>query len=150
MLESQIQAGTPRREPVQLNDPAERERMTPAALKAFFRLVRAWGLTGEQARALLGGISNGRFNNLRRKVEAGHTDMRPLSMDELQRISFLVGITKALRILHSRELADSWMMMPNSNPIFGGETPVQYAVKEGIPGLEKIRRLLDARRGMSA
>ncbi len=135
---------------VRLDSADDRQRLTPAALKAFFRIVEAWGLTGDQARLLLGGVSNGRYAELRRKVDTGAGDFRALSMDELQRISFLIGITKALRILHSPQLADRWMTMPNTNPLFGGLAPIDYALRGGIPALETIRRLVDGRRGMLA
>jgi hypothetical protein len=46
-----------------------------------------------------------------------------------------------------RPLADSWMRMPNTNPMFSGATPLSLAANAGIDGLYRIRRLLDARRG---
>jgi hypothetical protein len=32
-------------------------------------------------------------------------------------------------------------------PIFGGDTPLDYVRKGGIPALQTVRRLLDSRRG---
>ena len=52
--------------------------------------------------------------------------------DQLTRISLLVGIYKALNILYSRKLADAWMMLPNSNPMFGGDSPLNYVKRGGI------------------
>ena len=43
--------------------------------------------------------------------------------------------------------ADAWMRMPNSNPLFGGATPLSLTINAGIDGLYRVRRLLDARRG---
>jgi hypothetical protein len=63
------------------------------------------------------------------------------------RISFLTGIFKALNILYSGKLADRWVQLPNSNPVFAGETPLKYMVKGGLPALMRVRQLLDARRG---
>ena len=37
--------------------------------------------------------------------------------------------------------------MPNSNPLFGGLTPLAFGVDAGIDGLLQLRRLLDGRRG---
>ena len=136
---------------VDLADEAERRRLTPSALKAFFRIVDAWGVSAAVGRALLGGVSNGKYQELKRRIEDGTADdVRPLSQDELQRVSYLIGITKALRILHGPDLADRWMTLPNRNRIFGGRAPVDYATAGGIPALIEIRRLLDARRGMNA
>ena len=92
------------------------------------------------ARALLGGISNGQFYEMKKNPE------RTLDVDALTRISYLIGIFKALNILHSRKLADEWIRLPNSNPIFSGETPLAYMIRGGLPAMQTVRRLLDARR----
>ncbi len=65
----------------------------------------------------------------------------------LMRISYLVGIFKALNILYSGKLPDVWVQTQNSNRIFGGETPLAYMVRGGLPAMQIVRRLLDARRG---
>lgn len=72
---------------------------------------------------------------------------RTLDADALTRASYLVGIFKALNILYSEKLADAWIQRPNSNRIFGGQTPLAYMVKGGLPAMQTVRRLLDARRG---
>ena len=72
---------------------------------------------------------------------------RTLDSDRLLRISYLVGIFKALNILYSKKLADAWFRLPNTNRIFGGQTPLAYVMKGGLPALQTVRRLLDARRG---
>lgn len=71
---------------------------------------------------------------------------RVLDADRLTRISYLIGIFKALRILHADTLADEWMQLPNTNPIFGGQTPLRYVIRGGLPAMQTVRRLLDARR----
>jgi hypothetical protein len=70
-----------------------------------------------------------------------------LDADTLTRLSYLVGIFKALNILYSEALADAWIKRPNANRIFGGQTPLAYMIKGGLPALQVVRRLLDARRG---
>jgi Protein of unknown function (DUF2384) len=37
--------------------------------------------------------------------------------------------------------------LPNTNPIFGGETPLTYMTKGGVPAMLRVRQLVDARRG---
>ncbi len=125
---------------VDLQSRAARERLSPSALKAFFRIVGRWKLQDEAARDLLGGVSHGTFYNLRGRPKT-------LRADELLRVSYLIGIFKALNILYSEKLADSWMQLPNTNPIFKGGTPLAYLRAGGIPALQTVRRLLDARRG---
>ncbi|MCC6779306.1 MAG: DUF2384 domain-containing protein [Hyphomicrobiales bacterium] len=126
---------------VDLSAKAERERLSPSAIRAFFNIMQRWGIRDEDARALLGGISNGQLYTLKKDPK------RTLDTDTLTRVSLLVGIFKALNILHSEKLADAWIKLPNSNRIFGGATPLAYMMKGGLPAMQTVRRLLDARRG---
>ena len=63
-----------------------------------------------------------------------------LDPDRLTRISYLVGIYKALHVLHSPRLADEWVHLPNRNPIFAGETPLAYMIRGGLPAMQTVRR----------
>jgi hypothetical protein len=125
---------------VDLASRSVRDRLSPAALKAFFNIAARWKLRDEDARALLGGVSNGPFYEMKR-----HPD-RTLDTDRLTRISYVIGIFKALGVLHSEALADGWVQRPNSNPLFRGMTPLAYMIAGGLPALQHVRRLLDARR----
>jgi hypothetical protein len=119
---------------------SERERLSAPALRAFFNMMARWKVRDEDARALLGGVSNGPFYEMKR-----HPD-RLVEADRLTRISYLIGIFKALQILHSRPLADEWVHLPNTNPIFAGQTPLAYMIRGGLPAMQTVRRLVDARR----
>jgi hypothetical protein len=127
---------------VDLGDAKERQRLARGALRAFFNIAERWRLKDADARALLGGISNGAYY-------AWKKDPRPRALDEdtIRRISFLVGIFKALHILYGAKLADGWISLPNANRIFGGGTPLGYMIAGGVPAFQTVRRLLDARRG---
>jgi hypothetical protein len=126
--------------PPDLGTRAERERLSTPALKAFFNIMARWGVRDEDARALLGGVTNGPFYEMKRDPA------RVLDADRLTRVSYLIGMFKALRILHSRTLADEWVHLPNQNPILGGQTPLAYMIRGGLPAMQTVRRLLDARR----
>lgn len=125
-----------------LSDLATRRRLSASAIKGFLGIMEKWNLRDPEARQLLGGRSSGSYYGLK-KDPSGHT----LDQDELTRISLLIGIFKALNILYSSKLADAWMTLPNSNPIFRGLTPVAYIIQRGQPGMISVRQLLDARRG---
>lgn len=127
---------------VDLASTAARERLSPSALKAFFNIVQHWNLRDEDARALLGGVTNGPYYEMKK-----HAAERVLEADKLLRISYLVGIFKALNILHGSALADEWIQLPNTNRIFGGTTPLAYMLKGGVTAMQTVRRLLDSRRG---
>jgi len=124
-----------------LSDKQVQKRLSPAARKAFFKLADAWGVRDEEARRLLGGVSNGTFYQLK----AGEAKT-PFDQDRLTRVSLLVGVFSALNTLYSQKLADAWITLPNSNPMFAGETPLAYMVKGGQPAMMRVRQLLDARR----
>jgi hypothetical protein len=126
--------------PPDLGSRQERERLSAPVLKAFFNMMARWKVRDEDARGLLGGASNGPFYEMKRNPD------RIIETDRLTRISYLIGIFKALQILHGPKLADEWVQLPNRNPIFNGQTPLAYMVRGGLPGIETVRRLLDARR----
>src|SRR6476659_5366626 len=114
---------------------AARERLSAPALKAFFNIMARWQVRDEDARALLGGVTNGPFYEMKRKPG------RLLDTDRLTRISYLIGIFKALNILHSESLADEWVRLPNQNPIFAGQSPLAYMMRGGLPAMQVLRRL---------
>src|SRR6202007_2609059 len=118
----------------------ERERLSRAALKAFFNITTRWAIREEDARELLGGVSNGPYYQMKKSQEG-----RILSADELFRISYLIGIFKALNTLHGQLLADQGCGLPNPNRIFAGQTPLEFMKKGGQQAMEIVRELLEAR-----
>jgi hypothetical protein len=126
---------------IDLTSKSERERLSPSAVRAFFNIVRRWSIRDDDAKVLLGGISNGPYYEMKKNPD------RVLDADRLLRISYLIGIFKALNILYSKKLAGAWVTLPNSNRIFGGQTPLAYMLDGGLPAMQTVRRLLDARRG---
>ncbi|MFZ1416517.1 MAG: DUF2384 domain-containing protein [Defluviicoccus sp.] len=126
---------------INLNEQAERERLSPAALRAFFNIMQKWAIKDTDARNLLGGVSNGAFYEMKKNPN------RTLGVDGLARISLLIGIFKGLSILYPEDLADAWVTLPNKNRIFGGGTPLSYMLQGGLEAMFTVRRLADSRRG---
>jgi hypothetical protein len=126
--------------PADLASRPTRERLSAPALKAFVNIMARWNVRDEDARALLGGVTNGPFYEWKKDPD------RVLDTDRLTRVSYLIGMFKALHILHGKALADEWVHLPNSNPIFAGQTPLAYMIRGGLPAMQTVRRLLDARR----
>jgi hypothetical protein len=127
---------------VDFNSADERKRLSGSALAGFFKMMEIWKVRDEDARMLLGGVSNGPFYEMKKNPKG-----KVLDVDRMFRISYLLGIFKAINILHGRELADEWVQLPNSNSMFGGKTPSRYMIDGGLPAMQNVRRLLDARRG---
>jgi hypothetical protein len=126
---------------VDLSTKENHARLSPAAIKGLIGVASHWKLRDEDTRELLGGMSSGSFYDLK----SGSPKI--LNADQLTRISLLIGIYKALNILYSPKLADAWITLPNTNPMFTGDTPLNYVKRDGIPALLRVRQLLDARRG---
>lgn len=124
---------------------AERERLSPAAIRAFLNIVRVWDICEEDARELLGGVSAETFDEMRDCVP-GSGIRHTLGSDQLLRISLLVGVFEGLGTLHDKELADRWVHLPNTNRIFDGHTPLAFMIHGGLPAIQTVRRLLDGRR----
>jgi hypothetical protein len=123
-------------------DPEARRRLSGPALRTFFNIAAAWGLSVSEQRALLGWPASSTFH----KYKSG--DHGTLSYDTLVRISLVIGIYSSLQVLYPEAaLADAWVRMPNSHPVFGGRPALTLMVDGGIDGLHRVRRLLDARRG---
>jgi hypothetical protein len=128
--------------PDRRRDPKMRKQMSAPAIRAFFQIADAWSLSNRDQIALLGWLSDATFF----KYKSG--SVGALSYDVLIRISLLLGIYKDLHILYPDDgLADRWIHLPNSNPLFGGHPALRLMIDDGIDGLYHVRRLLDARRG---
>lgn len=100
--------------------------------------MRQWAIDDALACRLLGGIAPNTLH-----AHARHPDLM-LDRDRLTRISYLIGIFKALHVLHGQELADRWVTLPNRNRVFGDRAPLDYMLQGGIPAMQTVRRLLDA------
>jgi hypothetical protein len=125
-----------------LSSKAAREKHTPAAVRTFFNIMNEWKVKDTDARELLRGLGNGPFYELKQDAEG-----KVLDAERLQRISYIIGIYKALRILYSKDLANHFVHLPNTNRMFNGSTPLEYMQKGGQSAMQRVRRLLDARRG---
>jgi hypothetical protein len=127
--------------PQSFADPADRSRLTPAALEALRGLARAWSLTSQEAADLLG-VSISTWERMR-----GEAWRQTLSQDQFMRVSALVGIFKGLHLLFADDMADRWVRLRNSGKLFMNRTPLEAMHEGGIPGMLEIRHHVDALRG---
>jgi hypothetical protein len=66
----------------------------------------------------------------------------------LERLSYILGIYKALQILLPDEAAaDAWIRQPNDAAPFGGRTALERMLSGHVADLYEVRRYLDAERG---
>lgn len=130
-------------QPVVKTHPAQRDLAGPA-LRAYFRISAVWGLSTEQERVLLGMPARSTYFRWKRDQQG------PLTQDVLERISYLLGIYKALHILFPNEQqADGWVNRPNSASLFGGSSALQRMLGGQVADLYVVRQYLDGQRGWS-
>ena len=114
------------------------------ALRAFFQISRAWGLTAEQERTLLGKPGRSTFFRWKRDLAGS------LPQDVLERISYILGIYKSLRLLFpDAEQANGWIKRANTAPLFGGAPALERLLGGQVADLFVVREYLDAQRGWS-
>jgi hypothetical protein len=115
---------------------------TRAALNAFFNICEAWKLNDSQKRILLGNPSERTFYQWKKKLAGS------LSHDHFERISYILGIYKALHILFTNYAnADAWITKLNKAPLFGGKSALERMLSGNVADLYLVRQYLDAERG---
>jgi len=121
----------------------DHDMLVQAGLQFFFSLAEKWQLKVEQQRVLLGGIPESTYHKLKK------TGNGTLSSDQLDRISYLMGIFKDLQILlPSEKAANEWIKKPNLAPLFNGQSALERMLSGKIIDLASIRQYLDAERGL--
>ena len=124
------------------NKPSSRE-LSAAGLRAFFNIARDWGLNTDAQMVLLGAPGRSTFFKWKSAPESAD-----LKRDTLERLSYLLGIYKALQILlPDTTAADAWVKKPNSAPLFGGKSALDRMLGGNVADLVAVRQYLDARRG---
>lgn len=122
--------------------PARTQDLGTAGLRTVFRIAGEWGLSTAQLMVLLGDPSRSTFF----RWKAG--DVGQVSRDLLERLSYLVGIYKALQILLPQgDHANAYITRPNSAPLFAGRTPLEVMLGGQVADLYRVREYLDAQRG---
>jgi hypothetical protein len=117
--------------------------MGAAGLRAFAGIAQQWGLSVEEQLTLLGEPPRSTFYAWRK-----HPELANLPRDTLERLSYLLGIYKALQILlPDPAAADAWVRKPNSAPGFGGRPALERMLAGNVADLAFVRRYLDAARG---
>jgi hypothetical protein len=113
-----------------------------AGLRAFFAIADKWGLSNDEAMVLLGQPSRTTFYNWKK----GEVAQSAHSLDLEARLSYVLGIFKALELIYQRpELADRWVRQPNA--AFGGQSALDRILAGQIVDLAAVRDYLDDVRG---
>lgn len=132
--------------------PARSPRLTEAAqaaagLRTFEKIAGQWGLSAIDAMALLGlGARSTYYDLLKRARES--REVKGLNADQLDRLSYLLGIYEAIRVLfpHSEDTRNEWITRTNTADIFGSRAPLEV-MRSGMIGLYQTFAYLTAARG---
>lgn len=113
------------------------------ALKAFFHMAALWKLSSDESMCLLGLTASATFYKWRADPESAR-----LSRDTVERLSYLLGIYKALQILFPNSMAaNTWIRQPNNAQPFGGYSALERMLSGNVTDLYVVRQYLDAQRG---
>ncbi|MEO3428562.1 MbcA/ParS/Xre antitoxin family protein [Pelagibius sp. CAU 1746] len=121
---------------------ADRKSLSGAGLRAFFRIAGLWGLSVDEQMALLGLTARSTFFKWKKDPNTA------LPKDTLERLSYILGIYKALQVLLPDErAADEWVRRANAAPLFGGRSALERMLSGQVADLFVVRQYLDAQRG---
>jgi hypothetical protein len=124
-------------------EPLAPTNLAPSAIRAFSNISRLWKLDTDEQLVLLGNPPRSTFFKWKKSPESA-----VLGKDTLERISYLLGIYKALQILLPEpSAADSWVRKPNQAAIFGGKSALERMLSGNVADLYVVRKYLDAMRG---
>lgn len=118
-------------------------KMGGPGLRTFYNISEEWSLSAEQQMVLLG-IPSSTFYYWKKRVQ-GNGEIS-LDRNVLERLSYILGIYKALRILLPQSHL-GWVKRPNSNPLFGGRSALDRMLSGNVADLFVVRQFLDAWRG---
>ena len=124
------------------NAPPARRDLARPALQAFFDICGRWELSTSQMHILLGRPARSTFYRWKRRRSGS------ISKDALERISYVLGIYKALHILFANPVqADCWIKRPNAASLFAGASALDRMLGGQVADLYVVRKYLDAQRG---
>jgi hypothetical protein len=113
-----------------------------AGLRAFARIAEVWDLSIAEQLTLLGLSSRSTYFKWRKEPQVR------LPRDTLERMSYILGIYKALQLLlPDTRAADQWVRRPNEAPLFAGRSALDRMLSGNVADLYLVRQYLDAQRG---
>lgn len=118
------------------------KKLSAPALRTFFRISKLWELSVNEQMTLLGVTARSTFFKWKKEENVA------LPKDTLERISYIVGIYKALQILlPDQKAADEWVKRSNTASLFGDRSALERMLSGQVADLFVVRQYLDAQRG---
>lgn len=121
---------------------ADLDRMGAKGLKAAMNILDKWGCSAEQAQNILR-LPRATFYRYRTSPEKAKLDR-----DQLARVSYLLNMHQALRIVfENRDNVYQFMSKKNHNPFFNGRAPLDVIESGDIGALYETFKRVDTLRG---
>lgn len=136
------------KENTKIDNSSKKNKLSTVALKTFFNIMTKWNVNVKQQIILLGGLNESTFYNYKKELKDNNEIKGTLSNDTIDRISYIIGIYKALHILLPEETAaDAWIKKPNNAPLFSGKSALDIMLQGNMVNLYKVRSYLDSELG---
>lgn len=124
---------------VRLEQLARDPKQVSALLRMIFRLFEMWNLDTRQRSILLGVRS---ISSIYRWRKYGAKRLR---LETLERLYYLFGIHKRLRLLFYRnpDMGKAWVSTPNKASCFGGNPPIVIMLRGKVSDLALVLDYLE-------
>lgn len=127
---------------VERKSPSDMRQVGISGLRAAFNLLNRWGCTAEQAQAILR-LPKATYYKYRNDPDSARLDK-----DQLTRISYLLNIHQALRIVFENpDNVYGFMRKRNHNPYFHGRSPLESIETGDFGALYETFKRIDSLRG---
>ena len=122
---------------------AAADRRAAAGLRTVFNIFDKLGITVDEGRVLLAGVSRSTYHRWKKAPESAS-----VNRDLMERISYILGIYKALQILVPDDRQQRlFLRRENTSSVCNGATPLEVMLHGRVSDLYRVRRWLDRERG---
>ncbi|EHA1127146.1 hypothetical protein BOO92_13995 [Vibrio navarrensis] len=124
------------------NSSTKTKDLAVPGFKAADNILSKWGCTAKQAQNILK-LSKSSYHKFKATPES-----TKLSDDQLERVSYILNMHQALRIVFSNpQNVTGFMTMKNNNEYFAGRTPLEVIESGKFADLYEVFKRVDALRG---
>lgn len=132
-------------------------RLVAAGLRTALNIAKKWKITAENVATLLG-VSRATYYRLQRAASEEReappgrkAELRAQLADPAleERLSLILGIYGDLQSYFARDrtYAHEWVKLPNTNPVFGGHSPMDLMLTGRVVALWTVRQFVEAMLG---
>ena len=119
------------------------EKQGQTALKAVLNILEKWECSKAEKKALLGIDADSTFFKYQKDPSTAK-----VSRDTMERLSYLLNIHSALRILFSaKESVYGWVRQPNNHPFYQGRSAMDVMTQGRVVDLYEVMTRLNSERG---